>query len=31
MNAFFYPSGLAVFGVADNPRNLAKNIFANSL
>jgi acyl-CoA synthetase (NDP forming) len=26
---FFYPSSIAVFGVADNPRNLAKNIILN--
>jgi len=31
MNRFFYPSSLAVFGVADNPRNLARNIIVNSL
>jgi acetate---CoA ligase (ADP-forming) len=31
MNRFFYPSSLAVFGVADNPRNLAKNIVIQSL
>ena len=31
MNRFFYPSSIAVFGVADNPRNLAKNIVAQSL
>ncbi len=29
MKQFFYPSSLAVFGVADNPRNLAKNIISN--
>ncbi|MBW1783983.1 MAG: CoA-binding protein [Deltaproteobacteria bacterium] len=31
MRQFFYPSSMAVFGVADNPRNLARNIVANSL
>ena len=31
MKPFFYPSSLAVFGVADKQRNLAKNIVANSL
>jgi len=31
MNRFFYPSSIAVFGVADNPRNLAKNIVIQSL
>ena len=31
MNRFFYPSGIAVFGVADNPRNLARNIVIQSL
>ena len=31
MKQFFYPSSLAVFGVADNPMNLAKNIISNSL
>ena len=29
MRQFFYPSSIAVFGVADNPRNLAKNIILN--
>jgi acyl-CoA synthetase (NDP forming) len=29
MREFFYPSSIAVFGVADNPRNLAKNIILN--
>ncbi len=29
MRQFFYPSSIAVFGVADNPRNLAKNIVFN--
>ncbi len=29
MRQFFYPSKIAVFGVADNPRNLAKNIISN--
>lgn len=31
MRKFFYPSSIAVFGVADNPRNLAKNIISNCL
>jgi len=31
MRQFFYPSAIAVFGVADNSRNLAKNIISNSL
>ena len=31
MKQFFHPSDIAVFGVADNPRNLAKNIISNSL
>ena len=31
MRKFFNPSSLAVFGVADNSRNLAKNIISNSL
>ena len=31
MRQFFYPSKIAVFGVADNSRNLAKNIISNSL
>ena len=31
MREFFYPSSIAVFGVADNPRNLAKNIISNCL
>jgi hypothetical protein len=29
MKNFFYPASIAVFGVADNPRNLAKNIILN--
>ncbi len=29
MRQFFYPESIAVFGVAENPRNLAKNIVAN--
>ena len=29
MNKFFYPSSIAVFGVADSPGNLAKNIVSN--
>jgi acetyltransferase len=29
MRKFFYPSSIAVFGVADNSRNLAKNIISN--
>ena len=29
MNKFFYPSSIAVFGVADSPVNLAKNIVSN--
>jgi acyl-CoA synthetase (NDP forming) len=29
MRQFFYPSSIAVFGVADNPKNLAKNIVFN--
>jgi acyl-CoA synthetase (NDP forming) len=29
MRQFFYPSSIAVFGVADNPKNLAKNIILN--
>lgn len=29
MREFFYPSSIAVFGVADTPRNLAKNIIMN--
>ena len=29
MKKFFYPSSIAVFGVADNPENLAKNIVSN--
>ncbi|MDZ7699736.1 MAG: hypothetical protein U5R49_23340 [Deltaproteobacteria bacterium] len=29
MKAFFHPSSLAVFGVADDPRNLARNIPLN--
>ena len=31
MNRFFYPSSIAVFGVADNPRNLGKNIINHCL
>ncbi|MCG2777270.1 MAG: CoA-binding protein [Desulfobacterales bacterium] len=31
MRQFFYPSSIAVFGVADNTRNLAKNIISNCL
>lgn len=31
MNRFFYPSSMAVFGVADHPRNLARNIVTQSL
>jgi len=31
MNRFFYPSSIAVFGVADHSRNLAKNIVGQSL
>ncbi len=31
MREFFYPSSIAVFGVADNSRNLAKNIISNCL
>jgi len=31
MRKFFYPSSIAVFGVADNSRNLAKNIISNCL
>jgi len=31
MKRFFYPSSMAVFGVADHPRNLAKNIVIQSL
>ena len=31
MRESFYPSSLAVFGVADSPRNLARNIISNSL
>ncbi|UCF85114.1 MAG: CoA-binding protein, partial [Desulfobacteraceae bacterium] len=29
MKQFFYPSSIAVFGVADSPKNLAKNIILN--
>jgi acyl-CoA synthetase (NDP forming) len=29
MKKFFYPSSIAVFGVADSPENLAKNIVSN--
>ena len=29
MRKFFYPSSIAVFGVKDDPKNLAKNIIAN--
>jgi acetyltransferase len=31
MREFFYPLSIAVFGVADNSRNLAKNIISNCL
>ena len=31
MKPFFYPTSIAVFGVADNPMNLAKNIVFNCL
>ena len=31
MRKFFHPSNIVVFGVADNPKNLAKNIISNSL
>ena len=31
MRKFFHPSNIAVFGVADNPGNLGKNIISNSL
>ena len=31
MRQFFYPKSMAVFGVASNQRNLAKNIITNSL
>ena len=31
MRKFFHPSDMAVFGEAENPRNLAKNIISNSL
>jgi acyl-CoA synthetase (NDP forming) len=31
MRKFFHPSNIAVFGVAANSRNLAKNIISNSL
>ncbi|MCD6306095.1 MAG: CoA-binding protein [Deltaproteobacteria bacterium] len=31
MKRFFYPSSMAVFGVADHPGNLAKNIVIQSL
>ena len=31
MKQFFYPSSIAVFGVAESPRNLAKNIISNCL
>jgi acyl-CoA synthetase (NDP forming) len=31
MRQFFYPESMAVFGVANTPRNLAKNIIKNSL
>jgi len=31
MRKFFHPSSMVIFGVADNPRNLAKNIISNSL
>lgn len=29
MRQFFYPSSLAIFGVADRPKNLAKNVLLN--
>ena len=29
MRKFFYPSSIAVFGVKEDPKNLAKNIIAN--
>jgi len=29
MRQFFYPSGIAVFGVTDSPENLGKNIIVN--
>jgi acyl-CoA synthetase (NDP forming) len=29
MRQFFYPSSIVIFGVADNPTNLAKNIILN--
>ncbi|MBU0733645.1 MAG: CoA-binding protein [Proteobacteria bacterium] len=31
MRQFFYPANIAVFGVADTPRNLAKNIVSNCM
>ena len=31
MRKFFHPSNMVVFGVADNPRNLGKNIISNCL
>lgn len=31
MREFFYPDSVAVFGVADTPRNLARNIISNCL
>lgn len=31
MKRFFYPRNIVVFGVADSPRNLAKNIISNCL
>ncbi len=29
MRQFFYPSSIVIFGVADKPTNLAKNIILN--
>ena len=29
MREFFYPSSIAVFGVSEHPRNLARNIITN--
>ena len=31
MRQFFHPTSIAVFGVADSPKNLAKNIISNCL
>ncbi|HDM78237.1 MAG TPA: hypothetical protein ENG51_17515, partial [Deltaproteobacteria bacterium] len=31
MQQFFHPTSIAVFGVADSPKNLAKNIISNCL